>query len=219
VFIQAAIDAPNMVEAMRTLERLSTVETIDYFEIGAPLITHYGIEALESFRRRVPISKTYGDLKTIDFPEMEYTPWLVAGCRRLSVMAVMNDGAFCALRQLQNLWPDLEVFVSLMGYPPHAVKHRVDTLHSIGFRNFIAHGAGVTTETAFSDMLQYCHYIRSAGIKLSLIAAGGITTENCIGLKVFAPDGLIIGRGLTGAKDAQTAAEVIQRVRERCKHD
>jgi 3-keto-L-gulonate-6-phosphate decarboxylase len=214
MFVQAAIDAYSMTDAVSMLDMLKRVTEIDYFEIGAPLVTHYGIGALHGFGLRIPLHKLYADLKTIDFPSMEYRPWLQAGVQRLSVMAIMNNGAFYELKELMNHTPGLEVFISLMGYPPRHVRYRIDELYGIGFKNFIAHGAGVTIADAFSDMLDYCYEINRYGKDVNLIAAGGITCGNCENLRQHHPAGVIIGRGLTGASSAQAASEIARTIKE-----
>lgn len=192
MFLQATVDCPDLQSATDLLSRYSGVEAIDYIEIGAPMITHYGSEVVNLFRQYFPTKRIYADLKMIDFPLMESAPYLELGIRRISAMAIMNDSAFAQLASLYDIYPDLTVWVSLMGYPIELVRQRVINLKRLRFNNFICHGAGITRREAFDDTNRYLGRMPNDIVR---IAAGGIGLDNAQLLS--APvDGLIVGRGL-----------------------
>lgn len=197
MFLQATVDARDADTARKTLQRFKAIKDIDYVEIGAPLLTHYGVDVVKLFQQNTELM-LYADTKTIDFPEMELRPYIKAGITRMSAMAIMNDGAFKELAQLTKS-NNLTMFVSLMGYPIDRVRQRVKELLELGFDTFIAHGAGVTTADAFNNMMQYVVALTALQGQykaLQIVAAGGINAGHAQPLAAYKLAGVIVGRGL-----------------------
>lgn len=208
MFLQATVDAPDLQVAEETLKLYADVKGIDYIEMGAPMVTHYGVAGLELFKKYVPMSRLYVDLKIIDFPLMETAPFIEEGMVRTSAMAVMNDAAFEQLAQIKA--KGVEIFISTMGYPIMQLRPRVKYLMQLGFDYFICHGAGVTREQAFMDLCKRAYDLYNLpGIKL--IAAGGIGLDNAHKLTLFKPTGLIVGRGLLDCQNVDDAVYRIKR--------
>lgn len=211
MFLQATVDAPDYAVARELLRVYEKVPEIDVVEMGAPMVTHYGVEGYHWFKRYCA-KDIYVDTKTIDFPRLELMPYIKAGARRFSAMAVMNTEAFEQLAAMQTLYDLPPVLVSLMGYPLDRVNARVTTLMDLGFDHFIAHGAGSTPESAFADMCAYlnelsAHPLNSHGLKV--VAAGGISPVNVSGLSGLSLAGVIVGRGIAVDTEPQKAAQSI----------
>ena len=213
MFLQATVDAPDTDHAKYQLRRYQNVEEIDYVEIGAPMVTHYGVGIVDLFRQHFPVWRLYADLKIIDFPVMELTPYLEQGIRRTSAMAVMNDGAFQQLAELRDK-AGLSVLVSFMGYPLDRIQDRVWQLSKLGFCEFIAHGAGVTTDAAFANMqyiISRLSAMQTNMPSLKIVAAGGIGQRNAAAMvRAAGYHGLIVGRGLCDAHDVELAAKKLR---------
>jgi 3-keto-L-gulonate-6-phosphate decarboxylase len=213
MWFQATVDAPTIFEARRLLYDYEKVPEIDYVEIGAPMLTHYGVDVIKSFTDYIPVAKLYADIKCIDFPEMEMTPYMDRGITRMSAMAVMNYQAFVELARLKDRY-GLTILVSLMGFPISYLRDKISDLHSLGFFNFICHGAGVRPPDAFHNMMQYLVVVNEIKKKipeLKIIAAGGIDRHNAPILAYnYKVDGLIVGRGI--AKDGNIR-DAVQQIR------
>src|SRR5690349_6513253 len=116
MFLQAAIDAPSLKSAGAALRRLIGNPHVDRIEIGAPLLSHYGVKAAQYFLASCDAERIYADTKLIDFPALELQPYIKAGIRRFSAMAFMSAEGFRELRALSDTHA-LDIFVSTMGYP------------------------------------------------------------------------------------------------------
>lgn len=207
MFLQATVDAPDIDEATKLLVKYRDVSSVDYVEIGAPMITHYGVSIVDKFKEYIPVKNLYADLKMIDFPHLEAQPYIDAGIRRISAMAVMNNDAFIQLRKMVDEI-GIEVFVSMMGYPKVCIPMRVHQLQILGFDKLIAHGAGVNTERAFKDMCEQIELLDELD-DVKIIAAGGIDTSNISKLRRWDLEGIIVGRGLASASDSNKVASLL----------
>jgi 3-keto-L-gulonate-6-phosphate decarboxylase len=208
MFLQATVDAPDYEVAERLIAIYNTVPEIDIIEMGAPMVTHYGSIGAQWFMSHVVLGKRiYVDTKLIDFPELELRPFLLAGHRLFSASMIMNDSAF---RELSTLCVvnGAQVLVTTMGYPIDHMVERARQLQRIGFNTFIAHGAGVTQDEAFENMIVRIGALSAvSGVKI--VAAGGINPDNAGRLRGFPLYGLIVGRGIASAPDPRSAARSI----------
>lgn len=209
MFLQATVDAANYEQAQSLLEVYRDVPEIDIIEMGAPMVTHYGVEGAKWFHARMPLGKKlYVDTKLIDFPELELMPFIHQGLRYFSAAAIMNDTAFQQLSTLR-VRHNLNVLVTLMGYPLPAIEGRVMRLQRLGFNRFIAHGAGGTKAEAFRNLMQYVELLHKMSMPPQIVAAGGIDEDNCSALRGAPLEGIIVGRGIAGASDPRVAARTI----------
>lgn len=211
MFLQATVDAADLVEARRLLDIYQEIPEIDIIEMGAPMVSHYGVKGAKWFLERVS-KPLYVDTKMIDFPTLELMPFIDVGARHFSAMAVMNNGAFKELRELMHEYPDMTVLVSLMGYPLDRIKQRLFELQVLGFNSFIAHGAGVTSADAFDDLdlaLEVLDYARAGDP--NIIVAGGINEHNVAYLGLHDDvAGVIVGRGIAKSLDPRRAVLTIK---------
>lgn len=207
MFLQAAIDAPSLANAGASLRRFAGNEYVDRIEIGAPLLSHYGVRAAQYFAVRCDAGRLYADTKLVDFPALELGPYLRTKIRHFSAMAFMSNESLRELHALANAH-GLSVFISTMGFPLSLLEERVCQIREIGFTDFICHGAGAPG-TAFDDMLARATALQGvAGI--NLVAAGGIDPSNAHRLAVFNFSGLIVGRGLTARTGTNVAARIVE---------
>ncbi len=207
MFLQAAIDAPSLANAGASLRRFADNEFVDRIEIGAPLLSHYGVQAAHYFAARWDAKRLYADTKLIDFPTLELGPYLRTGIRHFSAMAFMSDESLRELRLLAKE-QDFSVLISTMGFPLSLLQERVCQIREIGFADFICHGAGAP-DAAFSDMIVRATALRGV-TAINLVAAGGIDPINAHELAVFNFSGLIVGRGLNARTDINVAAGIVK---------
>jgi 3-keto-L-gulonate-6-phosphate decarboxylase len=209
MYVQAAIDTTCFSEAERLIHRLKSIPEITYLEIGTPLISRFGLSAVDLFVPHYDLSHLYVDLKIIDFPVVEILPYQKIGLRKFSVMAFMNDEAFDQLFE-HSASNGLGIFVSTMGYPLSLLRSRVLKLFEKGFRNFICHGAGVSSTTAFEDMIARVRILHNLP-DINLVAAGGITRANAMHLRALGCTGIIVGRGLwTGDDPSDIVRDILE---------
>ncbi len=209
MYLQAAIDAGSLDQAELLLGRYQSIPEISYIEIGSPLISQFGVAIVSLFKRHFTIDRLYADLKIVDFPVLEALPYQVAGIEKLSVMACMNDQAFEELAEFSRK-TRTQIFISTMGYPVSLLRRRAQDLMQCGFKNFICHGSGVSSQQAFDDLLARVGALRDLD-GIALVGAGGITLENVHRLRPFKLTGIIVGRGLHSAENPADVARGILR--------
>lgn len=212
MFLQATVDAANYDVADKLLSIYATVPEIDIIEMGAPMVTHYGVAGADWFYKRVPYAKKlYVDTKIIDFPQLELTPFIEMGARRFSATPIMNDTAFRQLAMMK-VEHGLDVLITLMGYPLDKIPDRVAQLQELGFDTFIAHGAGATQDEAFADLLHYLDvFAEYTTQRPRIVVAGGINPSNAVNLQHYGLtyEGVIVGRGIATDPDPRQAAKDI----------
>lgn len=209
MFVQAAIDTNRLDRAVTYAATLASCPIVDIIEVGSPLVQTLGVTGVTEVIRVVDASHIYLDLKMLDFPQLEIELYLSLGINRFSALVGMDDSR---LRELASIRDELhiDVFMSTMGYPLECIRQRTEMLCRFDFRKIVCHGSGATREAAFAQSVRYLEMLADV-VGIELIAAGGIERSNATKLGQYNLAGIIIGRGLSEAKDPCTEAAVIKR--------
>jgi 3-keto-L-gulonate-6-phosphate decarboxylase len=209
MFLQVAIDTSDCRKALSSIGEAFR-HGADVVEIGTPVIANCGLTFVWRVRKLHPSKPIYVDTKTIDFPDMELEVAYSFGASTASAMAFMtNENILKALASAQRHRRNLAV--STMGYPVSLLPERVHELSLLGCDLFIAHGQGITLESAFQDLVNRAAEIyREPGIRM--VCAGGICRENIQGLLRFEPFGFIVGRAIARAADPLAEIAALKRL-------
>jgi 3-hexulose-6-phosphate synthase len=208
ISIQVAVDNVPLERIEDISPLLSSMRPVDIVEIGTPMITQYGISYFDALSGYIDRSKIYVDLKVCDFVADHLKPYLDLGARHFSAQFGMNDDNMEALARLADR-DGFHVYFSSMCYPLGFLKEQATKIRSHGFRYFIAHGQGITRESAFEDMQHRLQELTQVP-ELQLIAGGGIGFDNIQKMQKHLLTRIIVGRGIMAEPDPRVAYEALK---------
>lgn len=200
--IQYALDVLSRDEAM-AMASVAVEQGVFCLEAGHVLVKVCGVMILEDLRRRFGAVELVADMKTMDMAADEVRIAAEAGADLVIVCAAASNGALsAALEQAER--SHIAVLVSLMGVANRI--QRTKELLALGVKRVIAH-RGIDDNFAWADAQPAADLRALLELDgISLAVAGGVTAESVDAFVGRGFERVIVGRGISAAKDPSAAA-------------
>jgi bifunctional enzyme Fae/Hps len=200
-YLQVALDIPKWEHMERVVKELPRNDHL-IIEAGTPLIKRYGMDIVGKIKEIKPETFVVADLKTLDTGNLEARMVSDSGADAIVISGLAplrtiekaieeakKTGIYSSLDMLNVTSPiDLLSELSIGGLMPDVVElHRAIDVEELGARH------------AWGDIEE----IKRTGGKILVAVAGGIREENAPEAIKGGADILIVGRGITNARDVE----------------
>jgi bifunctional enzyme Fae/Hps len=200
-YLQVALDIPKWEHMERVVKELPRNDHL-IIEAGTPLIKRYGMDIVGKIKEIKPETFVVADLKTLDTGNLEARMVSDSGADAIVISGLAplrtiekaieeakKTGIYSSLDMLNVTGPiDLLSELSIGGLMPDVVElHRAIDVEELGARH------------AWGDIEE----IKRTGGKILVAVAGGIREENAPEAIKGGADILIVGRGITNARDVE----------------
>lgn len=201
--LQLALDDVTLQEGLTLLENVQ--ESVDIIEVGTPMVIAYGMEAVRRIKERFPNKEILADLKIMDAGYYEAKEALEAGADYITVLGVTDDrtisGCVEAAREFGGKCVVDMICVREM-------KERIRVLEALG-ADYVSVHVGVDQQAAGRTPLDDLKLMKEAVTCAKVSVAGGICAASLLEYCRLQPDIIIVGSGITHAKDPKKEAEAI----------
>lgn len=207
--IQLAIDDLTLEEAITLVTAIE--KEIDVIEIGTPLVYKEGMRAVATMKKRFPQKEVLADLKIMDAGYYEARMAFQAGADYVTVLGVTDDltieGCLQAGKEMGK-----QVVVDMICVKE--LEKRIERLETLGVSMLAVHvGTDQQAEgrRPIDDLKLMKRYCGQAEISV----AGGLSLDTVSEYAQLQPQILIVGGGLTHAKDpGETAKGIRKKIKE-----
>lgn len=204
--LQLALDDLSLEEALELTEEVN--EFIDIIEIGTPMIIEYGVKPIEIMKKQFPQLEILADLKIMDAGYYEAEEALKVGADYITVLGVTDNltiqGCVDAAKDYHG-----KVVVDMICVDN--LKERIKKVEELGVDIVSVH-TGVDQQAMGRTPLDDLKIMKEAVRKAKISVAGGISTDTIEKYKALSPEIIIVGSGITHAKNAKEAAKKIKQV-------
>lgn len=204
--LQLALDDLSLEEGLELTEEVN--EFIDIIEIGTPMIIEYGVKPIEIMKKQFPQLEILADLKIMDAGYYEAEEALKVGADYITVLGVTDNltiqGCVDAAKDYHG-----KVVVDMICVDN--LKERIKKVEELGVDIVSVH-TGVDQQAMGRTPLDDLKIMKEAVRKAKISVAGGISTDTIEKYKALSPEIIIVGSGITHAKNAKEAAKKIKQV-------
>lgn len=202
--LQVALDFFTTEEALKLMELIHPY--VDIVELGSPLIYADGFSAVKAMKEEYPGKLVLADMKIVDGGyDIGYKAY-EAGADIVTTIGMTNDdtlkGLVRAARELGKY-----AMVDVIGVTD--LDRRICEAEEMGFDYILLHTAHDTlcpdAAAPIKDLARVKKLIKRAKVGVS----GGITVAQMPDICCAAPDWIVVGSGITCAKDPLEAAQRI----------
>ena len=205
--LQIAIDGLDVQEADELVGKIH--EYVDIVEVGTPMIIRFGLEPVRLLSEKYPDVKVLADTKIMDGGYWEAKFAFEAGAQIATVCSVAPketiEGAIKAANEYGK-----ETLVDLINTKEDEFEDKVRYLDDAGAHYICVHisadarseGSQKNTQ-AIDEVLKLAKLVNKAKVAV----AGGINFDTIEGIKSANPDDIIVGGGITMAKDPVDACK------------
>lgn len=205
--IQLALDDVSLDEALSLCEAVR--DFVDIVEVGSPMIIEQGMRAVRSLRELLPSHKILADTKIMDAGAYEAGQTFDAGADYCTVLGVTDDFTIKACVERANE-QGRGAFVDLICVAD--VAERTRQIEAFGVTHIAVH-TGVDRQaqgiTPFAEFME----VKAAASATTVISvAGGINEHTAAAYRDAGADIIVVGSGITHAKDPVAAARALSEV-------
>ncbi|WP_334160186.1 3-hexulose-6-phosphate synthase [Muricomes intestini] len=209
--LQLALDDLALDDALELTEKVQ--DYIDIIEIGTPFVYQEGMRAVKTFKERFPEKEILADMKIMDAGYYESEEALKVGADYVTVLGVTDNltikGCIDAAEKYGK-----EIVVDMICAPD--LPRRIRELENLGAHSLAVH-VGTDQQAAgrkpIDDLRVMAEHCKAAKISV----AGGISADTTPEYAALKPEVLIVGSGITHAKNPVKAAKEIKKSMEECK--
>lgn len=197
--LQLAIDLEDIQGAMSLIEK--TMDSIDVFEYGTPLVINFGLEGLQQIRHAFPDITLLADLKIMDVAAYEVNQAFKYGADITTILGVAEDQSIKdAVKAAHDAGKEL--LVDMIGVQDIAKRAReIDAFGA----DYIGTHTGYDLQALGQDPFETFNIIKENVSHTKTAIAGGIKLAAADDIKAANPDLLIIG-GAIATNDNPTVA-------------
>jgi 3-keto-L-gulonate-6-phosphate decarboxylase len=205
--LQIAFDHENLEKAIDVAHKVHMYA--DIIEIGTPLLYHYGIRAIETFRKEFKDSVLLIDSKINDRASIIVPMLINAGADWITLMAGINNATIASTAELTH---KLKKFCMLDLLDSASLAQSALTAESLGIDALMYHMLH-DDQTEKSDEFINQWETVSNNTKLPIFIAPRRKLKNLMPLiHQRHPAGLIIGSAITDAEDPVAAAQQYHKI-------
>ena len=209
--LQLALDDLALDDALELTEKVQ--DYIDIIEIGTPFVYQEGMRAVKTFKERFPEKEILADMKIMDAGYYESEEALKVGADYVTVLGITDNltikGCIDAAEKYGK-----EIVVDMICAPD--LPRRIRELENLGAHGLAVH-VGTDQQAAgrkpIDDLRVMAEHCKAAKISV----AGGISADTTPEYAALKPEVLIVGSGITHAKNPVKAAKEIKKSMEECK--
>lgn len=208
--LQLALDTMTIPQCLDILSLVAP--DIDIIEIGTPLIIREGLSAVRQIRRAYPDKQILADLKIADAGAHEAQLGFDSGADLVTVLAAADKQTIQDAVKVAHQ-SGKQILVDLIGQDVTA--ERIARLENMKPDLICVHNAvdqQALGRQATADLAAARPWVRSA----SLAVAGGVNPDNIVSIASLQPDVVIVGSGITSARDPAAAARQIRQAMTLC---
>lgn len=202
--LQLALDELKLEEALWLAEQVG--EYIDIYEMGTPFILEEGMRAVRSFKERFPHQEILADMKIMDGGYYESGLAFQAGADYVTVLGVTDILTVKSCVKAAKQWKK-QVVVDMICVED--IPAKIEKLETLGVHVLAVH-TGTDQQVAGRKPIDDLKVMKKYAKKTKIAVAGGINSQNIDQYLQLRPDILIVGSGITRAKDPVLEAKLIK---------
>ncbi len=201
--LQMALDDIALEEAIDQVEKVQ--DYVDIVEVGTPMVIQYGMEPVRRMKERFPGLEVLADLKIMDAGYFEAEEALKAGADYITVLGVTDNLTVKGCVDAAKAY-GAQVVVDMICVA--GLEERIAKMEELG-AHFVSVHVGVDQQAAGRTPLDDLKVMRSCVKTAKVSVAGGINLETIDAYKAYHPEVIIVGGGITHAKDPVAAARAL----------
>ncbi|HEY8805935.1 MAG TPA: 3-hexulose-6-phosphate synthase [Clostridium sp.] len=201
--VQLALDRLTIEEAIKMGNMVR--EYVDWIEVGTSLIKEFGMESVKELRKAFPEKIIVADIKTFDNARYEFEMCYKAGADVATVMGAAPKVSIDTCMKVAQEFGKLVMF-DLLNASTIQVEQLLEHEDAIFCGHVSKDQQEISGEKQSLNKLNLPQCLLSGeGGRLAL--AGGITLESLPNLAEIKPYVVIVGSGITKAKNPSEAAK------------
>lgn len=203
--LQVALDFMQLKRSM-TISEEAVKGGADWVEVGTPLIKSEGTEAIRALRKKYPHNKIIADTKTMDTGGFEVEIAAKAGADIVTILGLADDSTISEAVMAARKY-GAEVMIDMINVPDKA--KRAEEVEKLGVSYVCLHmgiDQQMKGEEPPIDVLKKT--VKNTSIPIAV--AGGITAENAGEYVKAGASIIIVGGGITKAKDITASAKAVK---------
>lgn len=201
--VQLALDRLTIKEAIKMGNIVR--EYVDWIEVGTSLIKEFGMESVKELRKAFPEKIIVADIKTFDNARYEFEMCYNAGADVATVMGAAPKVSIDTCMKVAHEFGKLVMF-DLLNTSTTQVEQLLEYEDAIFCGHVSKDQQEISGEKQSLNKLNLPQCLLSGESK-RLALAGGITFESLPNLSDIKPYVVIVGSGITKAKDPFEAAK------------
>ena len=179
---------------------------VDIVEAGTPFLMEEGIGLLEKLKKDFPDKKLFADLKIADAGFREAENAFLAGADMVSVLAAMDNATILGVQEAAQKY-GRSVLVDMVSVAN--LEERLKEIDAMGV-DYICLHTSKDLQKLNGDVSQAFSVLRRVVRHSKVAIAGGISTDNIDEYAAIKPDVIVVGEGITQAKDPREATARIR---------
>ncbi|MFM1651577.1 3-hexulose-6-phosphate synthase [Brevibacillus sp. B_LB10_24] len=202
--LQLALDEKTLVDSLLLAERVR--ESIDIIEIGTPLVMREGMRAVREFKRYFPEKEILADLKIMDGGFFEAELAFEAGADYATVLGVTDIlTARASIEAAEKYGKQMVVDMICVQDLPTKIREMEEIK-----AHYVAVHTGADQQAAGRQPIDDLKVMREHVTTAKISVAGGINSSTVDRYIAYQPDVIIVGTGITRAKDPVAEAKAIK---------
>lgn len=204
--LQLALDLVNIPEAKALVKEVEAY--IDIVEIGTPVVINEGLHAVKAIKEAFPNLKVLADLKIMDAGGYEVMKAVEAGADIVTVLGVAEDSTIRGAVE-EAAKTNRKILVDMISVKN--IEERAKELDALGVDYICVH-SGYDTQAEGKNSFEELTAIKRVVKNAKTAIAGGIKLSTLPEVIAAKPDLIIVGGGITGHDNIQTAASQMRQL-------
>ena len=207
--LQIALDHENLDDALAIAEQVA--DYVDIMEVGTPLVKGEGIGAVKAMKKAYPTKLVCADLKTADAGYLEVRMAAVASADIVTVLAdAYNETLLGALRAAHEFQVEIMADLIVSRIPMSRLADIIGLRYEETDIHYACVHSGLDRRAARRAPLSELASVTRLRGHPRLAVAGGIRVEDLANIMAYPVDIIIVGGGITKAKNPGKAAQEIK---------
>jgi len=208
--LQIALDFERLDDALAMAKEVAPF--IDILEAGTPLIKSEGMRAIQALKKAHPDKLVCADLKTADAGYLEVR---MAAQAKADIVTILADAYEITIKEALRAAHDFHIEIMADLIMSRSPTIRLAGLIDLNYKDTKLHYAlvhsGLDRQASRRAPLLELELVARLRDHPRLAIAGGIRVDDIPKLLAFPLDIIIVGGGITRAKNAYNAAENIRK--------